>query len=103
MPPPRVDIRYDHLILFRFFCERLPYSLRRAIDTRKYALYDIAQEIKRSPGVVPAAEIYLEVEDRVYSVKFALGKLRQDAPDSERVQELLILQIEQVPGMHGIE
>jgi hypothetical protein len=38
-----------------------------------------------------------------YAVRFALGKLRQDAPDDDLVQELLVLQIEEVPGMHGIK
>jgi len=102
MPPLKVDTRYDNVILLRFLREKLPYTLRRAIDTKKYELYEIAKKIKSSPGVVPAAEKFFAVEDCIYSVKFALGKFRQDAPDDDPLQELLILQIEQVPGMHGI-
>jgi hypothetical protein len=99
----KVRILYRDSIRLRFFLERLPHELQVSVDNDKYKLWEFAHKKRKGIGAGPIYEKFFQAEDRVYSVKFALGKTQQDAPEEEPVQDLLILSIEVIPGVHGIK
>jgi len=98
----KVDIRYHELLRLRFLVEALPYELRRAIDSQKYDLFQLAKTARAAPGPMPVLEKFISADDHIYEVKFTLGRVPRDASNAEPIEQLLILRIERVPGMHGI-
>jgi hypothetical protein len=95
-----VEIIYRDSIRVRFLMETLPSELRESVDKTKRELWKIATESKGKPS--PILEKFFKGGDRVYSVKFTLGKIRQDSPEDQPVQQLLILQIRAVEGLNPI-
>jgi len=96
----KVEIIYRDSIRIRFLMESLPGELRESIDKAKGELWKIAAESSSEPS--PIQEKFFKGGERVYSVKFTLGKISRDSPEDEPVQQLLILQIRAVEGLNPI-
>lgn len=98
----KILTKYDERLEYRFLWGRLPNSLRRAIDAAKYTFYERARKIPPMPGKLPVADEFIQLGEHVYQIQFSLGKLLQDDAEEEPVQELRVLRIHLVPGLHGI-
>jgi len=98
----KVLTKYDIALEARFLRGVLPNALRRVIDAAKYRLHERAKKIPPSPGELSVADEYIQLGERVYHVEFELGKIFQDDAEEEPVQELRVLRIHLIPGLHGI-
>ncbi len=98
----KIDVVYPDKIRLRFMFERLPYALQSAIDRRRSDLVRLVEQATPAGQKGVSIEEYIAADGRIFSVRFALGKVRQDLPEDEAVQELAILRIDQIHGVHGI-
>jgi hypothetical protein len=99
----KIDVVYPDRIRLRFMFHRLPYALSSAIDRRRSDLVRLVKQATPAGQKGVRIEEYIAADGGIFSVWCALGKIRQDLPEDEPVQELAILRIVQVPGVHGIK
>ena len=99
----KIDVVYPDTIRLRFMFERLPYELRTAIDKQRAQLVRVLEQSTPAGQKGFTIEKYIAADGSIFAVRCRLGKRRQDSPQEEPVQELLIVSIQKVDGVHGIK
>ena len=99
----KIDVIYPDKIRLRFMFERLPYALRGAIDRRRSDLVQLVEHATPAGQKGVIVDVPIAADGRVFSVRCALGKVRQDCSEDEPVQELAILRIDRIDGVHDIK
>ena len=98
----KVEIIYRTKLRRLFLTKNLPLALREAIDSTKYNLYELAVKTGKPKTDRTVHETFYPAGDHVYSVKYVWGEVRQESAKEEPIQQLQILQIIPVEGLHPI-
>jgi hypothetical protein len=97
----KIDVVYPDKIRLRFMFQRLPYALQTAIDRKRGDLVKLVEKATPAGQKGVSIEEYIAAGECVFSVRCALGRVRQDLPEVEAVQELAILSIDEIAGVHA--